>query len=82
VIYLGSLLFFRQENQICFGNDKFFGLSFLHNYSRNLSFRVRRKTYYIWKSHREITIDFIPKTPEPPLPVSGTLPPHIAQKVE
>ena len=50
--------------------------------NRNLSFQVRRKTYYIWKSHREITIDFIPKTPEPPLPVSGTLPLHIAQKAE
>jgi len=22
--------------QVCFGNDKFFGLSFLHNYSRNI----------------------------------------------
>jgi hypothetical protein len=40
VIYLGSLLFFRQENQICFGNDKFFGLSFLHNYSRNQNQRA------------------------------------------
>jgi len=41
------------EVQICFGNDKFFGLSFLHIYSSNRSFRPKWIPCNIWDINNE-----------------------------
>ncbi len=38
------------EVYICFGNDKFFGLTKVHIYSRNMHFLAKWGAYNMWKS--------------------------------